>query len=65
MQSVVCPSCSAELGEAEDEGDWSVSCPFCGEVFDVDAVEDLAEMYRRHEEEDRERWIPDRQPRTP
>lgn len=65
MQTVICPNCDTEIGEAEDEGDPAVGCPYCGCVFEVDPIEDVAEMYRRQEEEDRDRWIPDRVPHRP
>lgn len=60
MQSVDCPNCGWGLGEYEDDGQVAVYCDACGAVFDVDAVEDVAEMYARQEEEERERWIPER-----
>lgn len=62
MQAVVCPVCSMELGESEDEGDPGLICDCCGAVFDVEPVEDLTEMYGQREEAERDRWIPDRKP---
>lgn len=64
MQAVICWSCGMELGEAESDQWDEVTCPFCGLSNVIEPEQDLAEMYARHEAEDRERWIPDREPRA-